>query len=389
MREPAGWPQAIPTDQRNWFANNTIRVRLPKIIREVQEGNPDFTPDIQAALDRLHDDLQNDAPIPMIEMPAPDYEQWEQAYADHAGETWQQSQWFFGETYFYRLLIEIVRWYETQRDPFTYIKQMELNNPALWDMLNKVLATRGQPAEDRLPALLTAVLWGNRIDLSYAASLAHGTSSTDEDLMVGDQEAVTEHLLRKRGTVHFIHDNTGTELAMDLALADALLEGIADQVILHLKMHPTFVSDATLHDLHHFLRLIESGQHGSEARALGQRLTAAFNAKRLRFAPDFYWNSSRFLWEMPAHLRATFEGSTLAIFKGDANYRRVVGDALWPADTPLRHVIGDFPAPVMLLRTMKSDPVVGLPTGMAEKLDTIDEKWRYNGRRGVAQAALW
>jgi hypothetical protein len=91
---------------------------------------------------------------------------------------------------------------------------------------------------------------------------------------------------------------------------------------------------------------------------------------------------------LPPRLASLFQRSRLAIIKGDANYRRMVGDALWPADTRLSSVAGFFPCPLLALRTLKSDPVVGLPAGLAEKLDVIDDQWRVNGRRGVLQTTL-
>ena len=34
---------------------------------------------------------------------------------------------------------------------------------------------------------------------------------------------------------------------------------------------------------------------------------------------------------------------------------------------------------------MKSDAVVGLPGGLADRLDTVDREWRINARRGLIQ----
>jgi hypothetical protein len=82
-----------------------------------------------------------------------------------------------------------------------------------------------------------------------------------------------------------------------------------------------------------------------------------------------------------------FTGSRLVIFKGDANYRRVVGDALWSPETPLSIVTSGFPAPLLALRTLKSDPIVGLPPGTAQQLEALDPAWRVNARRGVIQAS--
>ena len=111
-------PAPIRTDTSNAFAHNTIRVRIPNIIREVQTLNPDYPAPIQHALDRLRESMQTDEPIPMIDLPAPDYDDWAAIYAPHRGETWQATEWFFAEIYFYRLLIQAVRWWETERDPF-------------------------------------------------------------------------------------------------------------------------------------------------------------------------------------------------------------------------------------------------------------------------------
>jgi hypothetical protein len=51
--------------------------------------------------------------------------------------------------------------------------------------------------------------------------------------------------------------------------------------------------------------------------------------------------------------------------KGDANYRRLIGDALWPHDTPFAHVLSYFAAPLLALRTLKSEVCVGLAPGVS------------------------
>jgi len=381
-------PAPIRTDSSNAFAHRTIRQRLPAIIRETQSLNPDYADSIQRALADLHAALVNDASVPMLTLPAPDYDDWDAAYADHTGETWQATEWFFGETYFYRLLIQATRWWETGRDPFAPKKAEEYAGDALWELLSRALAIAGG-REAQLSALLAYALWGNRIDLSYALAASHGSDIQDDDLLVDERDAVIDFVLRGRGIVHIIADNAGTELALDLALADWLLrEAVADQVIVHLKLHPTFVSDATALDAMGFIERLESGERGDLPRHFGQRLRAMLEQGRLRLAPDAYWNGSRFLWDLPPRLSQMFQRGWLTIIKGDANYRRMVGDAVWPPETALEAVIGAFPCPLLALRTLKSDPIVGLPAGLAQKLDTIDADWRVNGRRGVLQTML-
>jgi hypothetical protein len=377
--------QASPilTNETNPFGHHTMKVRVPGIIREVQRQNPDYPAPIQHALDKLHDDLQSNAPIPPLELPAPDYDNWEQACADHAGATWLNTDWFFAEIYFYRLLIQAVRWWETGRDPFAPQKAAEVASASLWEVLELALAECEKPIEERLIALFQHTLWGNRIDLSHVLVKTHGSTWVTDDLLIDDSARALARLLGQRGAVHFINDNAGTELALDLALADALLETVAERVIFHVKMHPMFVSDAIPADVLAFIGRLEQGSPA--ARGLAERLRTAFVAGRFSLAPDLYWNSSRFLWNMPARLTRTFERASLVVVKGDLNYRRMTGDALWPHATPIRDVVNYFPAPLLSLRTLKSDVVVGLPEGMAAQLDQLDKDWRTNGRRGVIQ----
>ena len=389
MPNPSFRPAPVRTDTSNAFAHHTMQVRLPAILREVQTLNPDYPPDIQRNLDVLRENIQGDGPIPMLDLPAPDYDEWASAYADHRGETWHASEWFFAEMFAYRHVIQAVRWWETGRDPFAPKKALELASESLWQTLDQALAVRERPdlsAEERLAAMLELALWGNRIDLSYAVAAAHGSHRADDDLLVDDRDKAVARLLAAQGTVHILNDNTGTELAMDMALADLLLDGYADRIIFHLKLHPTYVSDATVPDVLSFLDRLESG--GDPARRLAERLRSAFVAGRWRLAPDGYWNSSRFLWDMPSHLAQGFQDSPLVIVKGDANYRRLVGDALWSPETPLGEVAAYFPAPLLALRSLKSDTIVGLPEGLAARLDAVDTAWRSNGQRGLIQFAV-
>lgn len=44
-------------------------------------------------------------------------------------------------------------------------------------------------------------------------------------------------------------------------------------------------------------------------------------------------------WEMPLSLAELLSEQDLMIGKGDANYRRLVGDLHWPYETPLNQVL--------------------------------------------------
>src|SRR5204863_1037953 len=135
----------------------------------------------------------------------------------HRGETWQATEWFFAEIYFYRLLIQAVRWWETERDPFAPKKAVEMSSEELWQTLDSTLAVRENTSlsiGERLNSMIHHTLWGNRIDLSYELARSHGGAWIDEDLLVDDGEQAAQQWLNAKGTVHFVNDNAGTELAM-------------------------------------------------------------------------------------------------------------------------------------------------------------------------------
>ena len=388
-------PPPIPVGGDNRFADKTLQTRVPNILRETLHLNPNYHASIQGDLNDLIRAMEQKQPIPLIDrFPAPDYDDWAAAFHTEEGifkpHTWFNCEWFFAETYAYRLVMQAVRWFENWRDPFAPKKWAELESGQLWSLLDEALKFSGSPLE-RIERLLGFALWGNRIDLSYATAMEQGaTNIAADDLLADDRPQIMRHITDdesrlRTGTVHIVADNTGSELAMDLALADALLRGGVTQVILHVKAHPTFVSDAIAADVWALISEMET--HSISAQRLAIRLNEAWLGKRFVVAPDFYWNSRHFIWTMPPSLATAFSDALLVIVKGDANYRRLVGDAMWPVDTSFSHVMNGFPAPVVAMRTMKSDPVVGLPTGADTQLDKIDTEWRVNGQRGVIQFA--
>lgn len=391
MASPAGRPSPLTMD--NGFAHHTMTERVPRILREVQEANPDYPASVQAAIGRLRQELLDGAPIPMLAdepAPAPDYEDWAAAYREQRARirplTWQHNAWFFAETFLYRHLIQAVRWRETGRDPFAPIKQAELASERLWTAFDQALAVE-EADPDRVYHLLLASLWGNRADLSHVAGDLVGESASEDDLLVDDRVALVEYLAAAppdAGPVHLVIDNAGLELAIDLALADAL---IADghRVVIHVKAYPVFVSDTIIPDVWQTLAALE--QYGGRPRALAERLHRAWDEARLRLAAPPLWTSGRFLWEMPPAMRQVMSRARVTIFKGDVNYRRVVGDAVWDERASFAEAVRTFPGPIVALRSIKSDALAGVDPARLRALDGEDAGWRTTGRYGVIQFA--
>lgn len=360
-----------------------MRVRIPAILRDIQQKNPDFSSKIHSALEHLYNEILGDRPLLPLQLPAVDASAWSRALADREQESWLNTDWFFAETYFYRNVLQCTRFWETGRDPFRINKSEELSEESPWRAVERALSYQSRPILERLPILGRASLWGNRIDLSYTAAVELGLNYHEEDLLVDHTEEAFLSLYSAPGEVHVLLDNTGTELLLDLVLVDTLLE-IAPRVQLHVKMVPTFVSDATAADVRTTITALEASERTADLRALGARLRDAFQEERLGIHPGLYWNSHRFFFDMPPLLRQCLASARLVISKGDANFRRITGDAIWNPSASFQRVASFFPAPVLALRTLKSDSIVGLSESLIARLDEEDPSWRNNGRRGIA-----
>ncbi len=389
MRAPAGLPPRIRTDQSNAFAQHTMAVRVPAILGEVLARNPELPAKQRERIARLRTQIAAGAPLPELPAAAPHAGEWRATLASRTGQSWGSCDWFFAENYVYRCLAEACDFWELRRDPFLPVKREEYRSAQHRQALEAAVALDGPPAE-RLEQLLLGSVFGNRIDLSFAASLERGVAAHEDDLLIDDRARARELLLGGSGVVHILIDNAGTELSVDLVLAARLLELSAAPLVLHVKQHPAFVSDAIPADLTWFIAAEEAAarelweQASPAARACRERLHAALATGQLEVAEHAFWNGPRSLWECPAELESRFAAARLVILKGDLHYRRAVGDALWPPDAPFAQVTSYFPAPLLALRTLKSDAIAGLRPGLAAELDGLDPRWRVNGQRAVA-----
>jgi len=399
----------IRTDGSNAFADHTVKVRLVDILNETLKSSSSFTqnPDLiklygvnpahRVAVEALRDEIAAGGLIEMLPPLAdahPEYQGWVAACQARAGATWRDVDWFFCETFMYRRLMQAIDYLNvpvlSRFDPFFGIKLHEYRSAVHQTVLDNALAAaQSGYVSQSLDASLRQAVFGNRVDLSYAESRAQGLVASDSDLLVDDRHVVIDHLLGKpAGVVHLVVDNAGSELSADLCLIDLLLrENIATQVVLHAKFHPTFVSDATSDDVGRFLMDGIQNKYGEAARVMCVRLLEQMTTSLL-VLDEHYWNSPYFAWEMPDELAESLQAATLVIVKGDANYRRFVGDAFWPHETPFADVVGGLGMNLLMLRTLKSDPLVGLAAGVAEKLEAEDPRWRWSGKRAVIQAHL-
>ncbi len=382
----ATMPSPIRTDGSNEFAHYSMIERIPSIIDDVMERNPEYPAAVTDDLQVLQHAIEGDEPLELFEGPTPDYDCWVRRFSPHRGETWLGTEWFFAEMLAYRHIVAACRYWATRRDPFGPFKEEEHQSEVLPEVVGEALEHDEEP-EVELGQRLKSSLWGNRMDLSMSWVIEQGTAATDEHLLRNDIPAVARELFSEpSGPVHIIMDNAGTEEAFDLALTDTLLaHDVATTVTLHVKMTPVMVGDVTGDDILRLLEILEG--HGGILRGLADRIRRYIHEGRLRIVPDFFWNTDGRMWELPPRLQQAFHNAQLVISKGDVNYRRITNDALWPEETEISAPLGDFPAPLLALRTVKSDTVMGVAAETVNRLDREEDGWRTAGTYGVAQFA--
>ena len=350
---------------------------------------------MRRSLDELGTELRSGR-IRELREDAPDVALWNEVSAPYFGRSWLDVPWYWAEAYFYRRLLEATGYFREGRwrgfDPFGAKKRPEWAADAAPAAVEALLA--GLPADPaaRFEQLFHASLWGNRTDLSYMVA-AHlgGTANSHaerENLLADDTAATWEWLRAKQPSrIAIMADNTGTELLMDLALIDFLLEaGLAAEVRLYLKPQPFFVSDAMAADVQAGLDALGAG--GEAARALAERTKDALVRHDLALIEHWFSATSLFYYQLPVDLLAELARVELVILKGDVNYRRLLGDAHWLSSAPYADAVSYFPAPLVALRTLKGEIITGLAPGQAERLAVDDPAWLVNGRRGVIQARL-
>ncbi|OSD03671.1 DUF89-domain-containing protein [Trametes coccinea BRFM310] len=285
--------------------------------------------------------------------------------------------------------------------------------------------------------MIQMCLWGNATDLSMLTHMSHediqrlqsvgrdAQAARAEFILHDDQEKVWHHLTSLAGKedsrVDFVLDNAGFELFTDFVFADFLVTytPYVSKVVFHPKLIPWFVSDVTPPDFKSTTKsLLSPTFFPQESTAEGAAASQSTDESRAHLyemvkrwesyiesgvfslsvptdsplgASDKmadFWTSPYPYWNMEAlapELHSALRESSLVIFKGDLNFRKLTGDVQWPVSTPFEEAIGPISGtfPILSLRTNKADVIVAVDAEVAEKLDKSGEKWRYNGKYAV------
>eukprot|EP00607_Mallomonas_marina_P005148 CAMPEP_0182429444 /NCGR_PEP_ID=MMETSP1167-20130531/28964_1 /TAXON_ID=2988 /ORGANISM="Mallomonas Sp, Strain CCMP3275" /LENGTH=407 /DNA_ID=CAMNT_0024613153 /DNA_START=169 /DNA_END=1392 /DNA_ORIENTATION=+ len=345
----------------------------------------------------------------------PDLDVWDEILFSVPNEerNWLDSPWIISEFYFYRRVMEVFKFFETQYDPFTKQKVNGLLEAlsSIEDVASRLPGLLEQDVKVATEIAIKTSLWGNKMDLSlwpaskqssnsgvaethdvsYGATIAAGRQYLLDD---HTEEAINQLMKAKASgkpvDVAIIVDNAGYELVTDLLLGHVLLAlNVADTVTFHTKAHPTFVSDATTSDVLYTIDALKSSQDGvtrDATAAVANTMQSYVDNKRFRVVDDLFWCQPTAMWDMPSRVQKKFSDSAITFVKGDANYRRLLGDREWPLDKPADSVLSYWkPMPVCALRTCKAELGCGIPVSEQERAAAEDPNWLVSGRWGVVQ----
>jgi uncharacterized protein with ATP-grasp and redox domains len=405
-------PSPLRGIEKGSFAEHTVKIRLREIGRRTLEEN-EFSPEIGARLQALIDDLPDGRIRLLRDVGAPDYHSWQSYTTRYLNQTWLEVPWFFAETYFYRRILEATGYFSAGtgfgRDPYRHQKQQGLESftPAVQAAAAHAETLMAQAQMDRkqdrlitcelLSEIVSLSLWGNQADLSMWPAGQDNRpeagqsliANRDPFLVINEIEAVHDYLNRAAPMqVDIILDNSGLELVNDLLLADFLLTSdLAKHVRLHTKSHPTFVSDATAKDVEATLDFMLANDAEALCRT-GRRILEHILSGKLQIQSHTYWTSPLAFWDAPEAINQLMSGSRMVISKGDANYRRFLGDRHWDYYLPAASALGYLQIPFLALRVCKSEIIIGLQPGKAERLREKEPQWLVNGRWGLVQCLL-
>lgn len=188
-----------------------------------------------------------------------------------------------------------------------------------------------------------------------------------------------------------VSDNAGYEIFADLCLADVLCtSSLADKVRFHVKALPWFISDTTKYDFYWVLQMLaELSEQSSSLPALATKWEQYLQSGRWTVEAENFWTLPHPYNRMKAtdhNLYIKLSEATLVIFKGDLNYRKLVGETNWlPTESFANALQGFHPAPLVTLRTIKADLICGLQPGQADLIASKSHDWMTSGNYAVIQ----
>ncbi|ESO96394.1 hypothetical protein LOTGIDRAFT_178238 [Lottia gigantea] len=426
-KEENALPPPLSAKFKESFAFVTIKDRLPVILSKVADtvhrkknnlgaelGNEkaEDLKGIAGEISKLRYEIQTDKDVVALEDTRGDVDIWNEVLKNLTKQNnnqpprWFSAAWLYLECYMYRRIQQSVELskYMNEYDVFEDQKKNAYvtSVPAIQTLLTYLLTSvENIPVDSNklqplFSQLIQVALWGNKCDLSISASMENSQTSCILDqlhslepfILLNHTQQLWNHL-QKTGKcrIDIVLDNAGFELITDLCLAEFLLSSnMASEIHFHGKAFPWFVSDVTSDDFLWTLESLASTNNLALSR-FGTKWQQRIQDGTWVLHFDKFWTTPYVFEEMKSKcltLHSELSKASLIIFKGDLNYRKLVGDLNWDTTVSFeRSLQGFHPAPLVSLRALKCDVVVGLKPGQGEETKVKDESWMINGNWSV------
>lgn len=364
-------------------------------------------------ISKLKYELQTDKEMTELPGTSSDQSEWNKLLQEISpNNSYFSSVWLYAECYIYRRLKAVFEETVTLKDfdYFEHSKQLELSKSMssisrVVNTVNEFNSISRTPIEigDFFCRILKQDLWGNRNDLSITLGAETEQAESNPlqeidkfngDLLIDQTEEIWNCLSgsdKEDKIVDIICDNSGFELLSDLILCDFIIHHkLAAKIRFRVKAIPWFISDVMEKDFFYTLDQLENNKDKilSEAGLRYKGYIANGHFELVQPSDDFFTSPYEFhkMQKIAPNLYNSIAEAHLAIFKGDLNYRKLLGDVNCDPTTIFRIALNYFiPTNLCTLRTVKADLICGLTPGAAEKLFEKDPRWMATGQYGVIQ----
>ncbi|KAH9505943.1 hypothetical protein DERF_010706 [Dermatophagoides farinae] len=406
----------------------SIDLKLPP---EQQPEAEEETKQLIEELAKLKYELQTNKSIrPIVSSSLSDTQAWNdllnEEYRHNDNVVYFNVSWLLSECYFYRMMHEIFirSKYFQNFDQFFTVKKESFElclKPAEKLAKHLLMLNDQQQSSDYQESTFTFYtmhsLWGNKFDLSLSCGERKQTGDFDfneleSKILVNDLKnfwSFMQQLLsgqnsnnnqndKKSYRIDIILDNAGYELFTDFCWVEAMHTiGLLpkDQVIVHfhVKCMPWFVSDTMTSDIKWLLKYVnDTAGISLDLKRLNERFNENFRHRQWLIEEHDFWTLPHDYAQMPRVAPELYRDfcheSRLILFKGDLNYRKLVGDRKWNIRTSFKQAIREFQpksAAICTLRTIKADVVVGIHDDpvIIERIKQFPSDWMEIGEYAV------
>ncbi|KAM8717912.1 hypothetical protein ACLKA7_004590 [Drosophila subpalustris] len=365
---------------------------------------------ITTAIERLKRELSRDRQFSLFYGNEPDKAEWNAFLTElpHPKRSYFRACWLHSECYLYRRLFSFFESSKhlTNFDYFLDLKQehLRISERAIVSLTE---ATRNLDNDfDSFSKLMRINLWSNHFEIqlnSYLFSDQEDRSNIDvltrvanldKRLLVDDSLLVWNCLMKVKGQkeviVDYICDNAGFELFTDLLLMEYMIENhLATRVRMHVKAIPWYISDAMQSDVEWTIQYLMDHKDDTIS-GVGWKFKRLMAENRIVISPkSYFWTGPQSYFVMvdsSLSLYKLLSQAEVAIFKGDLNYRKLLGDYIWDSTEDFITCLRGFrPTNICAMRTVKCEVICGLPEGTADHLLRVDPTWMISGNYGVIQ----